>query len=186
MKMEDTFWIENSNYNVANLIREYFIQIDEYSVNDDCTIDVNGDVNFSCEYLRELPITFRVVKGNFDCSKLNLTTLKGSPKVVFGNFNCSFNKLTTLEHAPERVHGTFIFDNFVSDISMLNSSFNEVLLLELTDLPNSRLPRSIVHHSCFLNIILKYQRYYEIWDIDGSLNESNFNYLIDDIKNGLA
>ena len=48
------------------------------------------------------------VKGNVDCSEMELTDFKG---VRFGNvegyFNCSRNKLTSLEGAPQNVRNSF-------------------------------------------------------------------------------
>ena len=74
-------------------------------------------------------INFGKIKGKFDCSELDLislkgaptevgrsfycsgnglTSLKGAPKIVGGNFSCSYNKLTSLEGAPQTVGGWFI------------------------------------------------------------------------------
>ena len=79
-----------------------------FNINDDGSIDdVNGNVYLSVEKLTELPLRFNKVTGYFDCTKNNLTTLKGSHIWVGGYFYCSENSLTNLEFSPEYVGRTF-------------------------------------------------------------------------------
>jgi hypothetical protein len=87
----------------------YQYDIFDYRINDDGSIDVQGDVNF----VRRNPggilvLDFNAVYGSFDCSQNNITSFIGAPKLVTGNFNCSFSKLTSLEYSPIRVDGNFI------------------------------------------------------------------------------
>lgn len=52
-------------------------------------------------------INFGEVTGNFNCSELNLISLKGSPQSVGGSFSCYKNHLTSLEGSPQTVGGSF-------------------------------------------------------------------------------
>lgn len=83
--------------------------VQNYTINDDFTIDVDGDINLFKTDLIEIPdyIQFGVIRGNFDCSSNHLSSLRGCPRKVDGFFNCSFNKLTSLEGSPEKVKGGF-------------------------------------------------------------------------------
>jgi hypothetical protein len=81
--------------------------INNYTINDDGTIDVNGDVNLWIKGLTELPLVFNKVSGNFSCNHNELTTLKGCPRWIGGWFNCGWNKLTSLEFGPDYVGGYF-------------------------------------------------------------------------------
>ena len=81
--------------------------ITNYTVNNDGSIDVNGDVDLSRFELTELPLRFNKVTGNFHCGYNNLTSLKGSPRWVGGYFICSRNELTSLEFSPDYVGGWF-------------------------------------------------------------------------------
>ena len=63
-------------------------------------------------------INFGKVTGTFDCSELDLISLKGAPQEVGGWFNCSWNNLTSLEGAPQQVGGGF------------NCSYNQLTSLE--------------------------------------------------------
>ena len=81
--------------------------IRNYTVNDDNSIDVNGNVRIEFLLDSKLPIKFRNVIGNFDCLSNGLKTLEGSPKNVEGNFNCSMNYLKSLSGGPEFVGGEF-------------------------------------------------------------------------------
>jgi hypothetical protein len=84
--------------------------IENYTVNDDGSIDVNGSVDLYGYQLTELPLVFNKVTGYFSCSYNNLTTLKGSPKWVGGYFSCYNNYLTSLEFSPDYVGGYFSCD----------------------------------------------------------------------------
>ena len=52
-------------------------------------------------------VDFGKITGDFDCSDLGLTSLKGAPQEVGGSFNCSGNQLNSLEGAPQKVGGYF-------------------------------------------------------------------------------
>jgi len=88
--------------------------------NPDGTWSAEGDVNLSRMNLTKLPVRFKEVKGDFNCSINNLTSLslEGAPKIVGGDFDCSWNKLTSLKGAPKKVKGNFI------------CSYNEITSLE--------------------------------------------------------
>jgi hypothetical protein len=77
--------------------------ISNYTINDDFSIDVDGDVDISIESLTKIPLKFNRVSGYFNCQDNQLTTLGGSPKSVGGSFYCNDNNLTTLEGGPEYV-----------------------------------------------------------------------------------
>jgi hypothetical protein len=52
-----------------------------------------------------LPCRFKLVTGDFLCSKNNLTSLLGSPFEVMGDFDARENELETLEGFPKTVGG---------------------------------------------------------------------------------
>ena len=85
-------------------------RIENYTINSDLSIDVDGNVNLYNKDLRKLPLNFRNV-SNFYCSNNNLTILEGAPTKVGGDFYCEYNKLTSLEGAPISVGGNFYCDN---------------------------------------------------------------------------
>jgi hypothetical protein len=58
-----------------------------------------------------------VIGGNFDCSRNNLTSLKGCAKIVEGDLYYYDNKLTSLEGCPEIVEGDFNCSyNYLKDL----------------------------------------------------------------------
>jgi hypothetical protein len=111
--------------------------IENYTINSDGSIDVNGDVFLWNRELTELPLRFNRVTGSFECGGNNLTTLKGSPRWlgidfcfsynnltslkgcprwVGGNFSCYNNQLTSLEFSPDYIGGYFYCDgNYLTD-----------------------------------------------------------------------
>jgi hypothetical protein len=106
MKYIKKYKIFESSSNIDEICNKYGIE--NYTINEDGSIDVEGNVNLNDRVvLSELPIKFGNVGGNFNCSGNKLTSLEGSPKSVGGNFNCSGNKLTSLEGSPKSVGGNF-------------------------------------------------------------------------------
>jgi hypothetical protein len=85
--------------------------IENYTINEDGSIDVDGNVSLSSQGLTELPLRFRNVTFNFWCSNNNLTSLVGSPQSVGGDFFCYSNQLKTLEGCPKSVGGDFFCYN---------------------------------------------------------------------------
>ena len=77
--------------------------IENYTINPDGTIDVNGSVYLYGKGLTELPLTFNKVSGYFNCVRNRLTSLKGCPRWVGGYFRCNYNNLTSLEFGPDYV-----------------------------------------------------------------------------------
>ena len=91
---------------IDEICRKY--DITNYTVNDDGTIDVNGNVWLNNRDLVEFPLTFNRVSGYFNCGSNELTTLKGSPRWVGGYFSCGGNLLTSLEFSPDYIEMDFL------------------------------------------------------------------------------
>jgi hypothetical protein len=98
-------FINESNQEIDSICKKYGIE--NYTINEDRTIDVDGGVNLSNKGLTELPLKFRRVSGYFYCSRNKLTSLEGAPISVGGIFDCYNNQLTSLEGAPKSVAGNF-------------------------------------------------------------------------------
>jgi len=111
---------------IDSICEKYGIQ--NYTINSDGVVDVDGNVYLFNSGLNKLPLKFGKVSGYFDCSlnKLislegcpesvgdyfysfanKLTTLEGCPKSVGGNLTCRSNELTTLEGCSKSVGGNF-------------------------------------------------------------------------------
>ena len=93
--------------NIDKICKQY--NIENYTINTDGTIDVNGEVGVNLDYLRlkKLPLKFNKVNGWFDCSNNELITLEGSPVEVNGSFYFNSNKLTSFEYVPKIIRGSF-------------------------------------------------------------------------------
>jgi len=104
LKRFESFQNEDS---IENLCSKYGIK--DYEIRGGYVfVYGNVDLRNMLGNLKKLPFTFSEVRGNFDCSGNNLTTLEGCPMDVGGYFNCSWNKLTSLEHSPKIVEGDYI------------------------------------------------------------------------------
>ena len=75
--------------------------------------DYDGDLdssilkNFVSEDKDGFTLNFGKITGNFNCSSLDLVSLKGVPHIIGGKFICLDNYLTSLEGAPIEVGGDF-------------------------------------------------------------------------------
>lgn len=112
---------ENSNESIQHICKE--LDIKNYTINSDFSIDVDGDVSLyrglSDNKLTELPLTFNKVTGSFNCSGNKLSSLKGSPREVGKHFLCSFNLLTTLSDGPLIVGENYqCGDNLLTKLDM--------------------------------------------------------------------
>lgn len=91
---------ENKFYSFQSLI-DRTVKIPDGTVCD-------GNINLRDLDLKVLPDLSNIILiGDFDCSKNQLTSLKGAPKEVGGRFNCVDNQLTSLEGSPEKVGRDF-------------------------------------------------------------------------------
>ena len=101
---------------IEKWLKEYDIQ--NYTIKDDFTIDVDGSVYLNNRNLEEFPeyIQFGVVKGFFDCSFNKLTSLEGAPEKVGEAFSCNHNRLTSLKGAPKIVKSFYCSDNNLTSL----------------------------------------------------------------------
>ena len=74
-------------------------------------VNVDGHVELSGNKLKEIPVKFNTVGGDFTCSSNQLTNLEFCPKLVNGDFHCYGNQLTSLKFCPQTVNGGFYCDN---------------------------------------------------------------------------
>lgn len=78
-----------------------------YTINNDLTVDIDGNINLNYKNLNFIPIQFGVVTGDFSCSYNNLKNLEGSPFHVKGDFFCFRNELIDLKGCPKIINGEF-------------------------------------------------------------------------------
>ena len=109
MKYLKKYGLFESNTEIDSICQKYGIE--NYTINEDGSIDVDGNVDLSFRNLSKLPLKFGRVTGSFYCFNNELTTLEGCPKEVVRYFYCFNNELTTLEGCPREVGGDFDCQN---------------------------------------------------------------------------
>lgn len=95
----------NTKKDIKKWLNKYGIK--KSVINDDLTVDVNGNVILCHQKITEFPFKFGVISGDFNCRDNKLESLKNSPNQVNGSFNCSENKLTSLDCCPEKIGDSF-------------------------------------------------------------------------------
>lgn len=128
-------------------------QINNYTINDDGSIDVDGNVSFFIRHTSKIPIKFnkvtgyfvinfgrdsylkslenspREIGGNFNVSNAKLQSLKGSPDFIGGNFYCHNNNITSLEYFPKFVGGNVeIFSNPIESLDGYTGDYRQLMV----------------------------------------------------------
>ena len=135
---------------INNICKKYGIQ--KYTINDDGTINVDGDVSLYHKGILKIPLKFDKVTGYFSCAYNNLTSLDGCPKYVGGDFFCHGNKLTTIE-GPDFVGGDFFIDT--SMVKNLNKYFEIDTTLAMPMIKNYNDAIKLIKRSNNIKTILK-------------------------------
>ena len=86
----------------------YNSQTNRYDYNG--SLDKNILSTFVSEDKDGFTINFGKITGYFNCSNLDLVSLKGAPTEIGGDFRCGSNQLTSLEGAPQKIGGGFYCD----------------------------------------------------------------------------
>lgn len=81
-------------------------EITNYRINKDYTVEVIQDVKI-LENMKQLPVEFDFILGDFDISDCGLETLKGCPERIEGDFICINNNLKDLTFGPQMVEGGY-------------------------------------------------------------------------------
>ena len=89
--------------------------IKDYIINEDLSVDVEGDVNLSGKYLLGCSTE---IGGVFDCHSNCLISLVGCPTEVVGDFYCNYNRLTSLVGCSVKVGGDFYCND--NELTSLN------------------------------------------------------------------
>jgi hypothetical protein len=113
--IEDSDPIHDMGIGMPGIIKKWLdeMQIKNYHINDDLTIDINNTVCLDRKFIGKLPkyIQFNTAYESFTCNDCKLTTLKGVPYYIKGFFGCDGNYLTSLKYAPKRVDRSFFLNN---------------------------------------------------------------------------
>ena len=99
-----------SKIDVETWLKKYSVQ--NYTINEDMSVDVNGNVDLDNKYLVEIKVQFRNVSGDFNCYSNYLTDLSGCPIKIGGSFCCNGNEIVvSLIGSPIEIGGSFYCNN---------------------------------------------------------------------------
>jgi hypothetical protein len=194
---------------VEKICKKY--KIENWTLNPDGAVDVEGNVDLANKGLRKLPLKFGRVTGNFWCSYNQLTSLEGCPTEIGGSFWCFDNLLTSLEGCPTEIGGSFLcYYNQLTSLEGCPTEIGGIFICynnNLTSLkgateyieggvefmPNDKLPEYIKQiirlndgRYDIQKYILKWQKEYDIWRRDGSFNQDRFILMMQDAGDELG
>ena len=95
---------------IADLFWEYFTTNGRISIDDAGKVNIDDSVR--CRRNMVMPLflfEFGRVHGDFNCSNMGLTSLKGCPSSVGRDFYCKNNPLQDFQGGPSTVGGSFDF-----------------------------------------------------------------------------
>jgi len=141
--------------------------------------------HFGCDFnqLTTLVGAPTVVGGSFYCTNNVLSSLEGLPGTIGGDFNCSYNQLTTLNGVPSTING--VFSCFHNMLTSTHSGDTDIEVSGALRCDGKFLPQLYRDNISHIKLILKYQRHFMVWNEDLTLNEENFQVLLDEINDGL-
>jgi hypothetical protein len=90
---------------IIRWLDKYFIE--NYLINEDLSINVNGDVYLYNMKIENLPYKFNTIFGDFRILNCELKTLKNCPNSVYESFACSYNPISSLDYLPKKIGGNF-------------------------------------------------------------------------------
>lgn len=158
-------FLESNSININDICKRY--KIDNYTINNDNTIDVDGDVYLQNYNLKELPIKFKNVNGSFYCHHNHLRHLHGSPIIVTGNFHCEENQLKSLVGCPNKVGKDFYCQfNWLSTLEGSPLSVGGNFFCADNKLESLKgIPESIGNYiDCQNNNIISFDGFPELWE----------------------
>jgi hypothetical protein len=149
---------------------------------------ING--NFACflNQLKSLEAGPVKVNGNYYAYNNELVTLEGSPDYV-GSFHVGANKLRNLVGIPKVIIDTFSFSDNVTSLFTgdRNCEVKRVVIDKYEGLPKvvKILNQSVIDNQQYLHVVMRYSATLRLWHVNENFNESDFEDIIFDIKNGL-
>lgn len=96
------------NYLILGKVKKLGLSTKLATINEDGSVNYTGKVVISNMELREIPVKFGTVEGDFICSDNFLKSLKNAPHTVNGDFYCSRNCLTSLKFGPSIVTDSYL------------------------------------------------------------------------------
>lgn len=95
-----------NNYNFYRKNKKFLKRLN-YKLNEDGSIDIYQNFNFSEHCRGEIPLKIRKVFGNFNASSSGLKNFNNFPDEITGHLNISYNRIESLENGP-LVGGNYI------------------------------------------------------------------------------
>ena len=105
--------------------------IENYTINKNLTVDVNGSVTLSNKNLKKIPVQFGKVGESFYCHSNQLTSLNGAPQKVGESFYCDNNKLTSIPQSFSKIKNLYVFPNLNwNNVEWINKILGDTLTAE--------------------------------------------------------
>jgi len=118
---------------IEDNLRKLFI-LSRSTINDDGSVDVNGDVTLPFS-THEIPVPFRRVSGNFACANTLIKSLHNAPHYVGGSFRCDKTQITSLAFGPEYVGGSYgTYRTNISSLQHISSHIGGDLMYDSTNI----------------------------------------------------
>jgi hypothetical protein len=173
-----------------------------------CAKEVGRDFLCNDNLLESLVGSPGKIEGYFNCKLNKIKSLVGCPKELYGRFHVSHNRLNNFLGAPEKMWGEiYCTSNYLENLKGLPIDFEGQLFIDssakslncgdddykkmklqlriLDRFGHNFMPKQILTHHMHISLIMRFQRYYEIWTSENELDASNFDGLIEDILDGL-
>ena len=107
------------------------MDIKNYVINKDLTVDIEGNADLSYKNLKELPVQFGKVRRDFFCQNNQLKSLKGAPQKVRRDFYCYNNQLKSIPKWIKNIKDVYVFQNINwNNVEWINKILGDKLTAE--------------------------------------------------------
>lgn len=174
-------------FNNKNDIKDWLdkYNIKKYTINNDLTVNVDGNVNLSGKQIFEIPFQFNIVNGSFNISFASIKSLLGSPYIVNGQFICSHNYLHSLKYIPRFIKDKDVeINNFITTYDIDINDLDSKILTHLLNKHHT----TITSTTSFLSNLDKktYDKYVKKWiDKDITILDVLFDKISLELKNNI-
>ncbi len=166
----------NNEQEIREICKKY--KIENYTINPDGSIDVDGDVDLRYKLLYKLPLKFNRVNGSFFCYGNSLSNLDNSPVEVNGDFDCYDCSITSLIGSPIIVGKDLMLTD--NPISIIDSSIEVRGDIHIDDTNFDDKIKEISQDK--LRILFEHGLDYDIFRKDGSINDSRLKRMFSDFN----
>ncbi len=180
--------LKSLKYGPAEVGGDYFCHENSLISLEGSPKTINKNFNCFLNQIKKLKYGPIHVNGSYYAYQNELVSIEGAPDFVGLAFHITGNTINDLVGCPTFIGDIFSFDNDVKlYLGKRNCNVKKVVIQAQEVIPVSAktISQIVIDNQKHLSIVFKYINFLDLYNKDGGFNESDFNNIILDIKEGL-